>query len=127
MGANRQQRRQQEREQVRKWRKQGEMNQVLMLTRNGITQKDLQDSFDKGWKNGYEAGANRALKVLYSACVFELLEAGNSKDEAISFLKSIDNRMQLSIDADEDIEQVLKLTGVQLELRGETLERVRRE
>ena len=52
MGANRQMRRRQEREQVRDWRRKGTLDQVLAIRKNGITTKDL----DKAYKDGYDEG-----------------------------------------------------------------------
>ena len=49
MGANRALRRQQEREQVREWKRQGRYEQVRSLQRNGITQKDLDDAAEPAW------------------------------------------------------------------------------
>ena len=54
MGAvNRQQRRKQERDQIRAWKDQGRYGQVLSLQRNGITQKDLDSAYNDGYKEGY--------------------------------------------------------------------------
>jgi hypothetical protein len=49
--------------------------------------------------------------------VLQLLEEGNTEDEAISFLRNLDERLIRSIDAGEDIEEVFEKTGVRLMLK----------
>ena len=66
MGAmNRQQRRRQEREQIRAWKEQGHYGQVLSLQRNGITEKDL----DKAYKDGYRKAICMRQRTFSSACM----------------------------------------------------------
>ena len=119
MGANRAMRRKQVREQMRDWVRQGEIEQVRRLTQNGITQKDLDECYDKGHADGFKSGTERALRTVYAGIVLELLDAGNSREEAISFLKAVDNRLIASIDAGEDIEEVYEKTGVHLVLKDD--------
>ena len=64
------------------------------------------------------------MKTVYAGIVLEMLDAGNSREEAISFLKGVDERLIRSIDAGEDIEEVFDKTGVKLMLKEE-FERVR--
>ena len=120
MGLNRAMRRKQEREQVREWRSKGQMQQAVDMMQNGIQKKHLDAEWDSGHKAGFQAGADRTLRVVYAACVLELLDAGNSREEALSFLKAVDNRVLVSIDADEDITEVFNRTGVWLELKSDT-------
>lgn len=124
MGANRAMRRQQVRQQMHEWVRKGQMEQVRILSQNGITQKDLDESYDKGYTDGYKAGTDKTLKTVYAGVVLELLDSGNTEAEAISFLRNLDNRLITSIDAGEDIEEVFDRTGVRLMLK-EDFERVR--
>jgi hypothetical protein len=57
--------------------------------------------------------------MVYAACVLEMLDAGNSRAEAITFLKNVDNRVLVSIDEEEDITEVFNRTGVWLELKAD--------
>jgi thermostable 8-oxoguanine DNA glycosylase len=100
------------------------MEQVRRLSQNGITQKDLDETYEKGHKDGFKAGTDKTLRTIYAGVVLEMLDAGNSKEEAISFLRNLDNRLITSIDAGEDIEEVFNRTGVRLMLK-EDFERVR--
>lgn len=124
MGANRALRRKQVREQMHEWAMQGKTEQVRRLTQNGITQKDLDDCYDKGHAEGFKSGTDKTLRTVYAGIVLELLDSGNSKEEAISFLKGVDNRLITSIDAGEDVEEVFDKTGVKLMLK-EDFDRVK--
>ena len=117
MGLNRQMRRQQERQTMKEWVRSPERVRMTKLAQNGITSEYADSEYQRGIKDGFRQGANRALKVVYAACVMELLDAGNSKEEALSFLKAVDNRALVSIDEKEDIEEVFNRTGVRLELK----------
>lgn len=124
MGANRAMRRKQVREQMHEWVMTGKAEQVRRLTQNGITQKDLDDCYDKGHAEGFKSGTDKTLRTIYAGIVLELLDAGNSREEAISFLKGVDNRLITSIDAGEDVEEVFNRTGVMLMLK-ENFDRVK--
>ena len=117
MGLNRQMRRQQERQTMREWVRSPERVRMTQLAKNGITSEYADEEYKRGVKDGFQQGANRALKVVYAACVLELLDAGNSREEALSFLKAVDARALVSIDEKEDIDEVFKRTGVRLELK----------
>jgi len=117
MGANRAMRRKQVREQMHEWVRMGKTEQMQRLTKNGITQKDLDECYDKGHKDGFKTGTDKTLRTVYAGVVLQLLDEGNTEDEAISFLKSLDERLIRSIDAGEDIEEVFQKTGVRLMLK----------
>ena len=117
MGANRAMRRKQVREQMHEWVRMGQTAQMQRLTQQGISQKDLEDSFEKGHQAGFKAGTDKTLRTVYAGVVLELLDNGNTQEEAIGFLKALDNRLIVSIAAEEDIEEVFNRTGVRLMLK----------
>ena len=119
MGLNRQMRRKQEREQMRDWMRCGEKQRMLQLAQNGITSEYADSEYRRGIHDGFKQGADRTLKVVYAAVVLEMLDAGNSREEALSFLKAVDNRALISIDEQEDIEEVYEKTGVRLMLKDD--------
>ena len=123
MSLNRQMRRQQERQTMRDWMRMPEKDRMVRMAKNGITSEYADGEYKRGVKDGFQQGANQALKVVYAACVLEMLDAGNSKDEALSFLKSVDYRAITSIDEKEDIDEVYRRIGVRLELK-EDLDRI---
>lgn len=124
MGANRAMRRKQTREQMHEWVRTGSMEQVRRLTQQGISQKDLDESYNKGAEEGFKQGVDKTLKTVYAGVILELLDGGNTKEEAISFLRNLDNRLITSIDEREDIEEVFEKTGVKLMLKDD-FDRVR--
>ena len=119
MSLNRAMRRKQERQTMREWVRSPERVRMTKLAQNGITSEYADSEYKRGVKDGFQQGADRALKVVYAACVLEMLDAGNSREEALSFLKAVDNRALISIDEQEDIEEVYEKTGVRLLLRDE--------
>ena len=124
MGLNRQMRRQQERQTMREWVRSNDKTRMMQLAKNGITSEYADSEYKRGHKDGYEAGSARTLKVVYAACVLELLDAGNTREEALSFLKGVDNRVLVSIDEQEDITEIFDRTGFWLEFK-EDINRVR--
>lgn len=114
---NRAMRRKQVREQMHEWVRMGKADQVRRLTQNGISQKDLDECYEKGHKDGFKSGTDKTLRTVYAGVVLQLLEEGNTEDEAISFLRNLDERLIRSIDAGEDIEEVFEKTGVRLMLK----------
>lgn len=118
MSLNRQMRRQQERQAMREWVRMDDRQRAVQLAKNGITKEYADSEFTRGHRAGFEAGSHRSLMVVYAACVLELLDAGNSREEALSFLKAVDNRVLTSIDAEEDITEVFNRTGVHFEFKS---------
>lgn len=124
MGANRAMRRKQVREQMREWVRTGKEEQVQRLTQNGITQKDLDECFDKGHEEGYKQGTDRTLRVIYAGIILQMLDDGYTTDDTVQFLRNLDNRVMTSIDEKEDTEEVFLRTGIRLMLK-EDFDRVR--
>lgn len=129
MGAmNRAQRRKAEREQVRNWRKQGEMNQVLSLQRNGITGADLDKAREDGYRDGYLYATEGFLKKMYAAIAKELLEREeNSRDEIVQFVKAVDHRFSVMFDADDEIDSVYNSLGVWFNIDRNAVNRIEEE
>ena len=125
MGAvNRQQRRKQEREQIRAWKDQGRYGQVLSLQRNGITEKDLDQSYNDGYKEGYLFASECFMKRMYAAIAQELIEAGNPKDDVITFLHGVDHRFSVIFDADDEIDRIYDAIGVKFIIDRNAINRV---
>ena len=119
MGLNRQMRRRQERQTMRDWMRSPDRDRMTQLAKNGITSEYADGEYRRGHKDGFEVGSCKTLKMVYAACVLELLDAGNSREEALSFLKAVDNRVMISIDEQEDITEVFNRTGIWLELKND--------
>ena len=125
MGAvNRQQRRKQERDQIRAWKDQGRYGQVLSLQRNGITEKDLDQSYNDGYREGYLFASECFMKRMYAAIAQELIEAGNPKDDVITFLHGVDHRFSVIFDADDEIDRIYDAIGVKFIIDRNAINRV---
>lgn len=114
MGANRAMRRRQAREQMGEWVRSGEAEKVRRITQNGLSQKDLDDAYNNGYKNGHYTASRAFFRQMYASIAKELHEAGNGTDEIISFLKGVDSRFAIMYDADEEINEVFDLIGVRI-------------
>lgn len=124
MGANRQMRRQQERNQIRDWKAKGQYGQVMSLQRNGIQEKDLDSAYKDGYENGYKYAATGFFKLMYAAIAKEMHESGKDSDEIIEFLRNVDHRVAVMFDADEEIEEVFATVGVRLNVDQNAVDRV---
>lgn len=111
---NRQMRRQQERQKMREWVRDGTAERVRKLSVNGITQQDLNDAHKKGYEEGYLYASEAFFKQMYAAIAKELIDAGNDKDEILSFLHSVDRRFAVIFDADDEIQDVFDAIGVRI-------------
>ena len=118
---NRAMRRQAERNQLREWRKTGRVDQVMALQKNGITQQDLDKAYSNGYDEGYKYASSGWFRKMYAAIARELLDAGNSPEEAVSFVKSVDKRFALMFDADDEIEALYQQIGVRLNVDSDAL------
>ena len=121
MGVNRAFRRQQEREQLRNWQRSGQKEKVLRIAQNGLTQKDLDEAYDNGYKNGYYSASKGFFKQMYAAIAKTLHEAGNPSDDIICFLKDVDQRFAVMFDADDEISEVFNLIGVTINVERENI------
>lgn len=113
---NRQMRRQQAREQMRQWVRDGTAERVRKLSVNGITKQDIDDAYNKGYKEGYMEASSAFLKKMYAAMAKELIEAGNPKEDVYSFIHGVDHRFAVMFDADEEVEDVFNQIGVRMNL-----------
>ncbi len=119
MGANRQMRRRMQREQMHEWVRTGKAEKVRKLQQNGITQDDLDQYYNDGYREGYDYASTAFFRCMYAAIAKELHEAGNGTDEILSFLRNVDNRVATMFDADAEIDEVYQMLGVRLNISRE--------
>ena len=100
--------------------------QKAEIFRNGITEKDLADEFRKGYGAGWEDGRERLYKSVLACICLVMGEDGKDSDEIINFLRIVDNRVMVSIDEKEDIDEVFKNIGIELHFKNavDRIERV---
>lgn len=114
MGLNRAMRRRESRQKMQEWVRDGTAERVRKLSVNGITQEDLDEQHKKGYEEGYMYASTAFFKSMYAAIAKELAESGNSNDDILYFLHSVDHRVAVMYDADDEIEDVFKQIGVRL-------------
>lgn len=124
MGVNRQMRRQQAREQMRNWVRDGTAERVRKLSVNGITAEDLTAYHKKGYEEGFLYASECFLKTMYAAIAKELIQAGNEREEIVSFVKGVDHRFATMYDADEEINDVYDEIGVRFNVDRNAIERL---
>lgn len=124
MSVNRAFRRQQEKQQIRDWKQAGQYNQVLRIQRNGITQQDLDKSYNDGYQAGYMFSATNFFKQMYAAIAKELHESGNNTEEIVAFLHNVDRRFAVMFDADDEIEDVFNLIGIRMNIDNNSIDRI---
>ena len=91
--------------------------QKAEMFRNGITAQDLKEEFGKGYGAGWSDGRERLYKEVFAAICLVMGEE-YERDDIIAFLHDVDNRTQVSIDANEDLDEVLERYGIQLNFRN---------
>ena len=114
---NRQFRRQQTREKMREWVRDGTAEKVRKLSVNGITVKDMEDAHKRGYEEGYLYASTAFMKKMYAAIAKELIEAGNPREEIYQFIHNVDQRFAVMFDADDEIEDAFNEIGVRMTLQ----------
>ena len=86
---------------------------VKRIERNGITLKDLNDEFDKGFNQGYRSGSDNALMACYAGLCLALRDLhGFGKKRCIDVLRALDERILYSLTGREAVEQVFDEMGI---------------
>ena len=116
MGLNRQMRRQQTRQKMQEWVRDGTAEKVRKLSVNGITVQDMEEAHKKGYEEGYLYASTAFMKKMYAAIAKELIEAGNPREEIYMFIHNVDQRFTVMFDADEEIDDVFNQIGVRMNL-----------
>ena len=124
MGLNRQMRRPEQRQKMQEWLRAGDVERVRILSQGGIRPQDVDEARKNGYEEGYMFAATNFFKQMYAAIAKTLLEAGNSRDEIISFLVDVDNKFSVIFDADEEIEEIYKDIGVKLNIAKQDINRI---
>lgn len=124
--ANRQFRRQQQREQMRQWVRDGTAEKVRKLSQNGITEQDLNEYHRKGYEEGYLYASSAFMKKMYAAMAQVLHEAGNPKEDIYEFIHAVDQRFVVMYDADEEVERVFDEIGIQMNIKPDGISTIER-
>ena len=124
MGVNRQFRRQEQRQKMREWVRDGTAERVRKLSANGITPDDYEKVRKDSYQEGFMYASELFLKTMYAAIAKELIQAGNDREEVVSFVKGVDHRFATMYDADEEINDVYNEIGVRFNVDRNAIERI---
>ena len=124
MGVNRQFRRQEQRQKMREWVRDGTAERVRKLSANGITPDDFEKVRKDSYQEGFMYASELFLKTMYAAIAKELIQAGNDREDVVSFVKGVDHRFATMYDADEEINAVYNEIGVRFNLDRNAIERI---
>ena len=115
----RQMRRQQERND-RKYAQQMSMAsaeiQRAALYKNGITVKDLQEEYKRGWTDAKKEVEEFCFHVIYAAILIALNDNNLlSPDESADFLRAVDHQVVMCIEDKDLAEEAYEKTGITLQ------------
>ena len=109
---------------MQEWVRDGTAERVRKLSVNGITQKDLDESYKSGYSEGYMYASEAFMRKMYAAIAKELHEAGNGTDEIVSFVHGVDHRFAVMFDSEDEIEEVYNLIGVRFNVDRNAINRL---
>lgn len=79
------------------------------LFRNGITIKDLEANYAKGFDAGFAAASEPIVRTLYAAVCLTLNELhGFGRERCMKVLQVLDNHLLTTLASDEAIDEVYK-------------------
>lgn len=86
------------------------------LVKNGITIKDLEDNFNKGYEAGFAVASGPVIKTCYAAVCLALNEIhGFGMKRCRDVLNLVDAKILYSLTSMEIVEEVLEKIGLQLD------------
>jgi len=101
---------------------------IQQIQRNGITMKDLDNEYDRGYSDGFDKGydlsAENTLKSLYSCLLMTLKEELHfGHDRALKLLKDLDSKVMVAYDEADLKAEVWDKLGINFDFR-DPIERV---
>ena len=111
---NRQQRRAQQRATPGYLRGSNEQK-VKALLKNGITPKDLEEEYKRGFEAGFKAGAPATFKSIYAAVIMALHDLhGFGHDRCAKVLMAVDRHVVDSLTSQELVDEAWRKVGLYL-------------
>ena len=97
-----------------KWQKRLTSDQrINAMCKNGITPKDVDDAYQKGYKDGVDRATDFCLKDAYAAFLLAAHEVfGFGRNRCRRLLYAADEKVCTSLASDEAVEDVFKTVGV---------------
>lgn len=96
-----------------KWQKMTQDQRINAMCKNGITPKDVDDAYNKGYKEGVDRASATIMKDTYAAFLMAAHEVfGFGRDRCRRLLYAADERVVNSLASDEAVEEVFREVGV---------------
>ena len=96
------------------------------LAQNGITPKDLEKEYHRGYQDGLQAASLPMIKTCYAAICLALHDEFDfGEDEYFRALTRVDERLLWTLENQELVDEVLEKTGLTIQF-DEVFERVQK-
>ena len=96
-----------------KWAKITSDQRINAMCKNGITPRDVDDAYNKGYKEGVDRASATIMKDAYAAFLMAAHEVfGFGRDRCRRLLYAADERVVNSLASDEAVEEVFREVGV---------------
>lgn len=105
----------------------GKQGRIAGLIQNGITPDDVRNEYERGRQEGFSQAGVAITKSCYAGIILALKEEfGFDEDQCFRAISAVDKKIIWAISHVELADQVLKETGLRLDL-DDPMERVIRE
>ena len=95
------------------------------LVKNGITIKDLEDNYNKGYEAGFAVASGPVIKTCYAAVCLALNELhGFGMKRCKDVLNMVDEKILFSLTSMETIEEVWQKIGLQIDFNEVVSDRI---
>ena len=95
------------------------------LVKNGITIKDLEENYNKGYEAGFAVASGPVIKTCYAAVCLALNELhGFGMKRCKDVLNLVDEKILFSITSMETIEEVWQKIGLQIDFNEVVSDRI---
>lgn len=91
---------------------------MARLERNGITTDDLKKNYDIGFEEGYQLAMHNTITIAFAAVCLVLHELyGFGQHRLFRVLNEMYNKITLTIDSKEAVDEVFEKTGLTIDFR----------
>lgn len=95
------------------------------LVKNGITIKDLEENYNKGYEAGFAVASGPVIKACYAAVCLALNELhGFGMKRCKDVLNLVDEKILFSLTSMETIEEVWQKIGLQIDFNEVVSDRI---
>ena len=104
-----------EKKQQPRWQRMTYDQRINAMCKQGISPKDLQDAYDKGYDEGVKRASDYCLKDAYAGFLMAAHDVfGFGRDRCRRLLYAADEKVCNSLASEEAIEEVFKTVGVSI-------------